>query len=82
MSNKEIIQTEDYSSLLSHQCKYCQGGPIYSSDSDELEKEYLYLHIKNDNLNLFYENADPYESLYKKFEINYCPMCGRKLRKN
>lgn len=82
MNNKETVKTEDCSSLLSHQCKYCKGEPIYSSDSDELEKEYLYLHIKNNNLNLFYENADPYESLFNKFEINYCPMCGRKLIKD
>lgn len=78
--NEHKKQTDSYSKLVSQPCKYCSGEPIYSTESDELEREYLYLYVKDHSLNLFYENADPYESLFNSFEINYCPMCGRKLK--
>jgi hypothetical protein len=53
------------------ECEYCKKGEGLSILHDE----------NYDSLNIFIQNGLLWEKTYDMgVEINYCPMCGRKLR--
>lgn len=66
-------------------CKYCDKptnliSTSKSSDAYSNEQNYLDVELNNGEL---IANADLYdeESLYGQISINYCPFCGKKIKK-
>lgn len=66
-------------------CEYCngEGNPIHVEHYTEL----CDIEVAQDMDNLFIVNAynhkTPYtEEIYFNFKVNFCPMCGRDLRKD
>ena len=54
-------------------CKYCNGDSVIR----EAQKDYLYLQVYENTLNLLGKvNQTPVK---KEYKIKYCPMCGIKL---
>jgi hypothetical protein len=82
MSDEEYIELHNRAKKKrenSPKCGYCEyfdngtGYPVYtSSDKDEFYD--LSIHG-----NLMFVNSDEFMIISAEFEINYCPICGRKL---
>ncbi len=69
-------------SEVKRMCEYCENGfnnkPIYMD-------EYSTIQLDDDNnLDIDYEERFGWDSMYyrRNFQINNCPMCGKKLRDN
>lgn len=62
-------------------CKYCQSyGCDYANVNDiptNFEIDSISLHMSNGWLYVYYKGLE--ESDGTRLDINYCPMCGRKL---
>ena len=70
---QNIKQRKEYT-----MCEYCQNQlekDIYNY-KDDVDSHYIYVY---DNLLCIELNFDYSKSFAKHVEINYCPMCGRKL---
>ena len=57
-------------------CKYCYVAPKYLGVCESAEPR-IFVTVSGAYLQIFDEE---YPGLIDNFEINYCPMCGRKLR--
>lgn len=57
-------------------CKYCQGDKIKYSNN----QQGIILHYMKINGNKLLINNNTSFNIQKDFIINYCPMCGRKLK--
>ena len=60
---------------MKNMCKYCENGDsIYYDDLD------VYIIGNELNIDLNMNIEDVYIDNEYEIEINYCPMCGRKLK--
>lgn len=60
-------------------CKYCKAD--LKNVELTTEKSCFYVDIDEDGLNIYFQQGNMYENYSDStvIEINYCPMCGRKL---
>ena len=62
-------------------CIYCKAGmPIFDDDC-EIRMVVYPSTVQPFNTFLRYDNSKTGEYKTVKFNINYCPMCGRKIKK-
>ncbi len=57
-------------------CEYCKIVPTYLAVCEGVEPR-LFISVSGSYLQIFDEE---YPGFIDNVEINYCPMCGRKLR--
>lgn len=57
-------------------CEHCKTAPTYLAVCESTEPR-IFITISGSYLQIFDEE---YPGFVDNFEINYCPMCGRKLR--
>lgn len=63
-------------------CEYCEDSKksiIEKSFTKQNEKILSYVWILENNLELIAQTSNENEYLVLSTQINYCPMCGRKL---
>lgn len=59
------------------ECKYCERG---DGNRPVINLKYVMAHIEGSHLSVDWYDTCMAESFVKPVEINFCPVCGRKLK--